>query len=105
MANNFQLSEFARTDLKAIWTRIAESNPNSADKYLREFSKKFQLLADNPKIGRAHDETIVNLRSFPHHKFIIFYFPTEYGVEICRVLHGARNIEDLFEDYFAGLKP
>ncbi len=34
-----------------------------------------------------------------------YYFPTENGVEIYRVFHGARNIEDSFEDYFEGLKP
>lgn len=28
----------------------------------------------------------------------------ENGVEIYRVIHGARNIEDLFEDFFRGLE-
>ena len=105
MANRFQLNEFARSDLKNIWTYLAEFNPDAADKFLRELAKKFQLLAENPKLGHAHDEFILKLRSFPYKKYVIFYFPTETGVEIYRILHGARDIENLFEDYFEGLKP
>ncbi len=105
MANEFKLTEDTRQDLKEIWIYIAEFSPNSADKKLREFKEKFQLVASNPKIGRSHDNLIINLRSFPHKDHIIFYFQVENGVEIYRILHGARNIEDLFENYFEGLKP
>ncbi len=105
MANRYELTEPAKSDLKDIWTYIAENNPNAADKFMREFAKKFQLLADNPKIGRAHDEYILNLRSFPYKDYVIFYFPIDNSVEIYRVLHGARDIESLFEEFFEGLKP
>jgi len=105
MAHKFELTEPARSDLKEIWFYIAERNPNSADRILRTFKEKFQLLAENPQLGRAQHNLIFNLRSFPYKTYTIFYFPTESGVEIYRVLHGARNIEDLFEDYFQGLKP
>ena len=105
MANKFELAELARTDLKAIWSYFAEFNRNSADKFMRTLAKKFQMLADNPKLGRAQDDLLINLRSFPYKNYTILYFPDENGVEIYRVLHGARNIEDLFETYFEGLKP
>lgn len=81
MANEFQLNELAREDLKAIWKYFAEHKPNWADKFLRELAKKFQLLADNPKIGRAHEIFIFNLRSFPYKNYVIF-FPIENGAEI-----------------------
>lgn len=105
MAHRFELTEPARNDLKEIWSYIAERNPTSADRILRTFKEKFQLLAENPKIGKSQDSFIVNLRRFTFKEYVIFYFPTENGVEIYRVLHGARNIDDLFEDYFQGLKP
>jgi len=63
------------------------------------------MLAENPKIGREHDELFLNLRSFPYKDYVIFYFPIENGVEIYRVLHGARDIESLFEEFFEGLEP
>lgn len=105
MANRYELAEAARNDLKNIWTYIAENNPNSADKFMRQFAMKFQLLADNPKIGRTHDKFVFNLRSFPYKDYVIFYFPVENGVEIYRVLHGARDIDSLFEEFFEGLQP
>ena len=105
MANRYELTEPARNDLKNTWAYIAENNPSAADKFMREFAKKFQLLADNPKIGRAHDEYVLDLRSFPYKDYTVFYFPIENGVEIYRILHGARDIDSLFEDFFEGLKP
>jgi toxin ParE1/3/4 len=68
MAKKFELNEFARTDLKEIWKYFAEFNTDSADRFLRELEKKFQLLAENPKLGRVHDDFILNLRSFPYKK-------------------------------------
>ena len=105
MANKYELTQPARRDLKDIWTYLAEYNANSADKYLRDFSKKFKLLADNPKLGREQDNFILNLRSFPFKDYVIFYFPIENGVEIYRVMHGARDVDSVFEDFFEGLKP
>jgi toxin ParE1/3/4 len=99
------ISTFAEIDLDNIWDFISEKNVGAAEQLIKEFGQKFNLLAENPNIGRRHDEIIIKLRSFPHKKYIIFYFESENGVEIYRVLHGARNIEDLFEDYFEGLKP
>jgi toxin ParE1/3/4 len=43
-------------------------------------------------------------RSFPFKNHLIFYFPIENGVKIYRIIHGARNVEDLFEDFFKGLE-
>jgi len=105
MAHKFELSEPAKNDLKEIWFYISEHSPASADCLLRSFKEKFQLLADNPKLGKSRNEFIINLRSFPYKNYTIFYFPLQTGVEIHRVLHSARDFEDLFEDFFEGLKP
>lgn len=91
----------AENDLEEIWDYFSDKSVDSAKRLIKELGQKFDLLSENPAIGRNHDEYIVSLRSFPHKKYVIFYFPIENGVEIYRVLHGARNIEDLFE----GLNP
>ena len=100
-----RFSPFAETDVEDIFSYFAQFSVGSSRKVLKELAQKFKLLAENPKIGRTHDEFIINLRSFPYKNYVIFYFPIENGVEIYRVLHGARDIEDLFEDFFEGLKP
>ena len=35
-------------------------------------------------------------KGFPKH--LIFYRPIDHGIEVVRVLHGARDIEAVFED-------
>ncbi len=97
-------SPLAERDLEEIWDYIAENNEESANKFLRELIKKFYLLAENREIGKMQDDFIVEMRLFLHKNYHIYYFPTEDGVEIYRVLHGRRNIEGLFDDYFEGLK-
>ena len=97
------ISETARRDLVEIWSYVAEYDVESAHQVIKELAKKFELLEANPKFGRTQDGLIVEIRLFPHKNYHIYYFSTENGVEIYRVLHGRRNAEDLFEEYFEGL--
>ena len=60
------------------------------------FSEKSQMLAQSPFIGKARDELGPKIRSFPIGNYVLFYQPIEDGIEIIRVLHGARDIEALF---------
>jgi toxin ParE1/3/4 len=101
---NAKLSAFAASDIKEIFEYVAEDNPKAAEKLVKELLQKIRLLAENPQIGKSRDEIIIDLHSFPIKNYIIFYVPIEDGIEIYRVLHGSRNIEELFEDYFEGLK-
>ncbi len=71
---------------------------------MRDLGAKFQLLADNREMGRRQDDFIVEMTMFPFKKYHIYYFPTDASVEIYRVLHGARDTQEEFEDFFTGLK-
>jgi toxin ParE1/3/4 len=46
-------------------------------------------------MGRARPELRPDLRSFPCGAYLILYRAVDDGVEIVRVVHGARNLEDL----------
>jgi toxin ParE1/3/4 len=50
-----------------------------------------------PQLGRRREELSPRLRSFPVGRYVIFYRPLENGIEIARVLHGARDFPPLFE--------
>ena len=100
-----QLSENAERDLDEIWTYLNEDNNQYAENLIKEFLRKFKMLAENPNLGKSCSEVLVNLRSFPFKKYIIFYLPTDYGIEIFRVVHTSRNIEDLFDQFFDDLNP
>jgi toxin ParE1/3/4 len=55
------------------------------------------MLANAPKAGREREELEAGLRSFVEGSYIIFYRIVSGSIEIVRVLHGARDIESLFE--------
>ncbi len=100
----FTLAPAAEADLDEIWNYISDYNDEAADKFMRDLAAKFELLADNKEIGRRQDDFIVEMRMFPFKKYHIYYFPIAGGVEIYRVLHGARDAEGEFDDFFEGLK-
>ncbi len=98
------ISDTARADMKEIWFYIAEYSTDSANSVIRDLAKKFDLLEANPKLGREQNGLLIEMRMFPFKKYHIYYFPIEDGVEIYRVVHGARDNEGEFEDFFEGLK-
>ena len=97
MKNSYRVSSRATVDLDEIWLYIAQDNPEAADEFIGAFFSRFSNLAAMPKIGRAREELALSLRSFPVGRYVVFYRETEGGIEIVRVLHGARNFPPLFE--------
>ena len=90
--NTFRISPRAERDLNAIWDFIAESNPIAATRFLNRIEERCQLLADNPMLGPLRPEFGRDIRSYPWGNYLILYGPTAGGVEIVRVVHGARNL-------------
>ena len=83
-------------DIEEISENIARHNPRAAIKFSSLLLQKFEALARNPSIGRARPELPrPNLRSSPVGTYILLYREIEIGAEIVRVVHGARNLEDL----------
>jgi toxin ParE1/3/4 len=100
-----EITPLAQTELDGIFAYLVENNYGSTIKFFDDLGKVFRLLSENPKMGTLHQKYIVGMRSFPYKRYVIFYFPTENGIEIYRVIHDARDIDDLFESQFEGLKP
>jgi toxin ParE1/3/4 len=93
----------AEEDLRKIWAYVAEHNAEAANKLIKEIISKFAILRDYPHTGREQSRLLVNLRSFLIKDYFIFYQPFEGGVEILRVLHGSRDIENIFEGFLDSL--
>ncbi len=89
----------AEADLIELWTYIAQDSLTSADKLLDKIVEKSQPLAQSTFIDKARDELGPKIRSFPIGNYVLFYQAIEDGIEIIRVLHGARYIEALFNPY------
>lgn len=87
----------ANHDLIEIWTYVANDSPVSADRLIDSIADVCGTLADSPAIGRSRDELAQGLRSFPVGRYVVFYRPVSNGIEVIRVLHGARDIQVIFE--------
>ena len=86
----------ARNDLDAILSYIAQDNPDAAKKLLATLKDKFVLLASSPRIGMLKKTLQPDILGFPIGNYVIFYREIQNGIEVARVLHGARDIERLF---------
>ena len=91
----YRLSPQARSELEAIGDYIAEDSPANAKRFIDRLTEKFTALGRNPRIGRARPELRSDLRSFPYGAYLMLYRIIEGGVEIVRVVHAARNLDDL----------
>jgi toxin ParE1/3/4 len=86
----------ATADICSIWDRIADDSVDAADRWLDRLDDTFRRLATQPLMGRARGELAQGLRSFPNGRYVIFYAALDDGIDVVRVLHGARDIDAAF---------
>ena len=86
----------AEEDLIEIWIYIAQDSPGAADRVLDEIEERFHALADNPLMGRLRPDIALELRYFTVGKYLILYRTVPDGVQVVRVIHGARDLPHLF---------
>lgn len=90
------ITELAESDLAKIWAYIAQFDPVAAELFtdtLRAFCHK---LANAPERGRPRDDFAPGLRSHRVKDYYIYYFIIDEGIEIARIVHGARDLPKLF---------
>jgi toxin ParE1/3/4 len=89
----------ARADLSEIWDYHAQATGRSnADNIAREIDTACRLLEEHPFAGRARDEIRPGVRSVVARPHVIFYRVRGGVAEIVRVLHGRRDLADIFAE-------
>jgi toxin ParE1/3/4 len=95
----------ADADLVAIFRYYArEAGFRIADRFFSEAESTFARLAGMPGMGSRYapeEPLYADLRYFPVSRFrdyLVFYRPVTDGIEVIRVLHGARDIDSLLAD-------
>jgi plasmid stabilization system protein ParE len=85
-----------RRDIEELLTYIQERNPRAARSVSLAIEYAVQMCARNPYAASKTDEPNVYRRPLGKYGYAIFYRirPDDAGIEIARVLHGAR-IRDL----------
>ena len=86
----------ARRDLIDIWRHIGRDDPAAADRLLDRIDARCALLAEHPQLGPERADIRPGLRYVVIERYVVLYRSVEGGVEIVRVVHGARDLPNLF---------
>jgi toxin ParE1/3/4 len=85
----------AEEDLIDIWLYIADDDVGAADRVLDHIAETFVLLRDQPGLGPERPDIAPDLRYFPVQSYLILYRQIMNGIEVVRVVHGARDLPRL----------
>jgi toxin ParE1/3/4 len=86
----------AEADILDIWAYIAEDSLVDADRWIDRLDESFMLWATQPKMGRPRDELSLGMRSLPFGRYVVFFEPRPDGIDVVRVLHGSRDLDEQF---------
>jgi toxin ParE1/3/4 len=107
MNNAIHRRHKARQDLVDIFRYYAcEAGLRVAQRFFVQAEATFTRLAGMPGLGTryVHEHpALAHVRFFPisrFRKYLVFYRPVGGGVEIVRVLHGARDIAGILAEEF-----
>lgn len=99
MANKIRIQSQARTDIVDLAVYIGRDSPHAASRFLDATDETFEMLARQPFLGAEYPSRtprldgirVVRVKKFPNH--LVFYFGREDGIDVVRVLHGARDLD------------
>jgi len=92
----------AEDDLTEIFATIGERSLGAAERFLAAAEATFRRLAGMPGIGVPYerdDPELADLRCARVDgfvKYLVFYRPIEGGIEVLRVVYGARDLGAIF---------
>jgi len=92
------------SDLIELATYIAEDNLDASDRFLAAAEEIFKQLAKMPGMGKLIQFSNPNLAGIRQQaikgfkNYLVFYRLTNSGVEILRVIHGARDILEILDE-------
>ncbi len=105
MTGNVHKSRIALRDLDKIADYIQrKGRPKQAIRFLKAAESTFHRLVTVPNFGTAYEPAkprFAGLRYCPvgrYKSYVVFYRPTPDGIEVLRVLHSSRDLEDLLTE-------
>ena len=104
MRQPIERSAEAMRDLDGLIEYFRGTSIELAQRFVESSESTFRFLARNREVGQPclfADPDVAGMRVWPIERFrnhLVFFRPTDVGVEIVRVLHGARDMEALFSE-------
>ncbi|HOE17894.1 MAG TPA: type II toxin-antitoxin system RelE/ParE family toxin [Syntrophorhabdaceae bacterium] len=100
MANKYTVRYLlvAVDDLTSIFDWIADDNPAGAGAFIKKLDRHIRKLKEYPLLGRIpRDEKLTEFgyRVLIVESYLAFYVIRGKTIEIHRVIHGSRNLEEI----------
>lgn len=104
MASRVDIRPRARVDVVELAIYIGKDSILAANRFLDASETTFRFLGKSPQIGavyptrhkRLHGLRVFRVKGFANH--LAFYLERTHGIEIVRVLHGARDLDAALRD-------
>ena len=81
----------ADADIEEILLRLSRYSTRASDRVSDNIDATCRRLARFPRLGKPRSELAPGLRSYPTpDDYIVYYVPTDDGIEVQRVIHGSR---------------
>ena len=93
----------AKRDALQIFVHIGQNNLDAAERFLQALDSDLRRLAEFPGLGTSRafkSAKLQGVRSIPitgFTNYLIFYKATDVELQFLRVMHGARDIENAFQ--------
>jgi plasmid stabilization system protein ParE len=93
----------AERDIDEIAQTIARDSLDSAIRFYTAVDDTFKLLSSHPLIGTRRTTSnprLADVRSIGVNQFrnyLVFFLPSEREIRVARVVHGARDLENLLK--------
>jgi toxin ParE1/3/4 len=94
----------ARRDIAEIALGLARDRPSASERFLQGLERVSLQIATRPGIGAPYpvaDTSLAGLRCVRVPRFknhLVFYLTFDDRIEVVRVLHAARDIENILDD-------
>lgn len=89
-------------DLVEIFVTMGRGSQEAARRFLKAADETFQRLAAMPGLGERFESDhpeLANIRRSiisGFKRYVVYYQPIDNGIEVLRVLHGARDLGVIF---------
>jgi toxin ParE1/3/4 len=103
MTNRVAIRPRAERDLDQHFLYIAKHNEPAAERFVLAARATLERLAAAPELGeiwQCANPALAGIRVWRlsgFENYLVFYRPIDDGIEVIRILHGARDIEAVFE--------
>lgn len=97
--SRFVLTPVAEADLAQIWDFIAADNPTAAARVLDAFADACRRFAEYPELGHYREDLADKRHRFAMiYSYLIVYLWEPRPIQIVRVIHAARDVQQMLLD-------